>query len=309
MSSALASAEVGTTATAMVSFDENQANTLKVEALTDKDETDVIAFLSRRPLHTVFMVSLIRDNGLVSPLNRGSFYGYRNEQGTLNGVALIGSKTVIEADGNAAFEKLGRLALANPQSHLIRGEHQQIARLMSYAERDGRIPGRVSDELLLVQTSAPEGVYDECGLRTATLADIEQVVCINAEMAFGENGVNPLKVDPEGVRQRMRRRVQQGRIWVVFEKGRIVFKADVISETPEVIFLEGIYVHPDERGRGLGFRCLTELGRRLTSRDTSLSLVVNQTNTSAQRLYSKSGYTLHSHYRTVYFQPEEAKES
>jgi predicted GNAT family acetyltransferase len=89
---------------------------------------------------------------------------------------------------------------------------------------------------------------------------------------------------------------------VLAEQGRIIFKADVISETPEAIFIEGVYVNPKERGRGYGFRCLTELGRILLSQAASLCLVVNQTNKRAQALYQKAGYQLHSRYRTVYFQ-------
>ena len=51
------------------------ARTAKVSELTRRDEAEVVEFLSARPLHTVFMLGLIRDNGLLSPRNRGSFYG------------------------------------------------------------------------------------------------------------------------------------------------------------------------------------------------------------------------------------------
>src|ERR1051326_3152111 len=46
-----------------------------ISELNRRDEAEVIEFLSARPLHTVFMMGLIRDNGLLSPKNRGSFYG------------------------------------------------------------------------------------------------------------------------------------------------------------------------------------------------------------------------------------------
>ena len=41
--------------------------------LTDADRTEVLDFLGQRPMHTVAMVGFIHDNGLVSPLNRGTF--------------------------------------------------------------------------------------------------------------------------------------------------------------------------------------------------------------------------------------------
>ena len=64
--------------------------------LTDGCEAEVLAFLADRPLHTVSLTGLIEDNGLVSPLNRGAFYGCRNRQGQLEGVALIGHATLME---------------------------------------------------------------------------------------------------------------------------------------------------------------------------------------------------------------------
>src|ERR1700681_1656426 len=65
--------------------------------LSAADEAEVFEFLSARTIHTVFMASLIRDNGLVSAHNRGSFYACRDRYDRLEGVALVGHATVIEA--------------------------------------------------------------------------------------------------------------------------------------------------------------------------------------------------------------------
>src|SRR3954471_21878362 len=61
------------------------------------DIEEVRSFLNIRPVHTVVMASFIHDNGIVSELNRGMFYGYRNSEGDLEGVALIGHSTLIES--------------------------------------------------------------------------------------------------------------------------------------------------------------------------------------------------------------------
>ena len=44
--------------------------TLTVSELNETDTNEVIGFLSERPIHTVIMMGLIRDNGLVSEYNR-----------------------------------------------------------------------------------------------------------------------------------------------------------------------------------------------------------------------------------------------
>ncbi|MCA1631294.1 MAG: GNAT family N-acetyltransferase [Acidobacteria bacterium] len=175
---------------------------ISAEPLSRSDERAALAFLAERPLHTVIMASFIRDNGLKSPLNRGTFYACRDEKGRL----------------------------------------------------------------------------DE------------------------ESGVDPREVDPEGFRARTARRVGQGRTWVVISGGRLAFKAEVQSETTEVVYLEGVYVAPSERGRGFGSRCLSQLSLSLLGRAPSICLLVNERNREAHDLYRRVGFRFRCVYDTIFLQ-------
>ncbi|MFN2453393.1 MAG: GNAT family N-acetyltransferase [Pyrinomonadaceae bacterium] len=271
-----------------------------VHALTGEHEAEVFAFLAVRPIHTVFMAGMIRDNGLVSPLNRGSFYAYRDAAGQLEGVALIGHATLIEAHSDAALDALALVARNHLNIHLLRGEPPPMERVMNCFAQIGRAPRRICRELLLEQLSPVSGVQPVAGLRLATVADLEPIIEVVAAMVCAENGVNPLERDPAGFRQRALRRIALGREWVLTNNGRLIFKADVISDTPEVVFLEGVYVHPEERGKGYAWRCLSQLASILLSRTVSLCLFVNEENTKAQALYRKVGYEVRSSYQTIY---------
>ena len=44
----------------------------------EQRDAEVLKFLAQRPIHTITMMSLIHDNGIVSPFNRGTFYGCRD---------------------------------------------------------------------------------------------------------------------------------------------------------------------------------------------------------------------------------------
>src|SRR3954463_12161453 len=81
--------------------------TVSLIELTEEDRTEVLAFLAERSIHTVCMTGFIRDNGLISPYNRGTFYGCRNSEGRLEGVALIGHATLIEARTERAMREFG----------------------------------------------------------------------------------------------------------------------------------------------------------------------------------------------------------
>src|SRR6266849_1585042 len=64
----------------------NASEPCTIEEFCREEEAEVLDFLGERPLHTVFIAGLIRDNGLVSPDNRGSFYACRSRGGDLEGV-------------------------------------------------------------------------------------------------------------------------------------------------------------------------------------------------------------------------------
>jgi predicted GNAT family acetyltransferase len=301
MSSTYLTQDAGAINNRLQTINESSVNAANVEALSDKDRAEVLTFLSLRPAHTVFIAGLILDNNLVSPLNRGEFYGYRNQRGELEGVALIGQKNVIEAHSGASFASLLKLAMERPELQLVRAEEKRMRYLLKQLEQTGRTPRVVCRELLLEQTALPEGIEPVEGLRNATLDDLQDVLAINSSMIFEESGTNPLKRDLRGVSERTARRIEQGRIWLLVKDGRVIFKTDIISITPEASFLEGVYVHPEERGRGLGSRCMTGLGRILLKQSAAIALVVNQENRRALALYNKINYKLRSPYLTVYF--------
>jgi len=270
-----------------------------ISELSTADEAEVFEFLSARTIHTVFMASLIRDNGLVSPHNRGSFYSCRDPYGRLEGVALLGHATVIEARSENALASFARLARNCLNARLIRGEQETISNFWKHYANSGQEPRLVSRELLFEQ-KAPATCEHENDLRLATLSDLDKVLAVNASMALQEGGTSPMQNDPGGFRFRTARRIEQGRIWVWMQDDRLVFKADVVAETPQVTYLEGVHVHSEERRRGYGLRCLSSLSSILLGRSESICLTVNEKNKNAFKLYEKAGYQFHSHYETIY---------
>ena len=274
---------------------------LTIRPLGLAHEPEVLAFLARRPIHTVIMAGFVRDNGLVSPLNRGTFYGCRDAAGHLEGVALIGHVTITETESDEALELFAQLAQKFARAFVVVGEQHKVQRFWEFYGPAGQSMRRLCRELLMEQRS-PVAVHEPVNMRRATIADIELLLPVHAEMAFAESGVNPMVKDPIGFRQRMVHRISQGRVWVWTEHERLIFKADVISDTPEAIYLEGIYVAPEERGQGAGVRFVSQLTRTLLSGTQSICMLVNETNEAAQACYQNAGYKVRGHYDTVFLQ-------
>ena len=262
----------------------------KARELKSCHTQEVLDFLSVRPVHTVVMTSFINDNGLENPLNRGTFYGYKNAEGALEGVALIGHTTLVEARSEDALKALAHAARASEVPlHLIMSDGVNAESFWKYLGNDAQ-PRLVCEELLF-EISFPF-LVQKCDreIRTARMEELQEVAEAQAAIAFMECGVDPMTRDREGFLKRVARRIEQGRIFVVFENGEMIFKADIIAETSDVIYLEGIYVAPSHRGQGIGSACLAGLSLELLNRVQHISLLSNVSFTDAHRSYLKAGY-------------------
>ena len=276
----------------------------RIYPLEDRHKKEVLDFLAVRPLHTFIKSSWIRDNGMASDLNRGTFYGYRDLQDQLKGVALIGHITLFEAQADAALAAFARLTKSCLSAHAVLGEAHKISRFMSHYTNGGALPQFVCRDLFMEKGNS-EHLEHVPSLRPAGLEELEMVVPVHARMAFEESGVNPLDVDPGGFRARCARRIEQGRVWIAVENGALKFKADVVSDTTEAVYLEGVYVSAEHRGNGYGARCMTQLTNRLLEPGKSVCLLVNEKNKAAQACYRKAGYELRDYYKTVYLRRHE----
>lgn len=271
-----------------------------VSELTNHNQIEVLEFLSRRPIHNVGMIGFIRDNGLVSELNRGTFYACRNRDGELEGVALIGHATLMETKTDRALEAFADLARKCSRKHMIMGEQERIETFWAYYSEDAQGMRRACREHLF-QLTWPVPVHVGVpGLRLAMPGDIELLMPIHAQMAFEESGIDPRERDAAGFRERCARRIEQKRTWVWTDQGRLVFKADVVADTSDVVYLEGLWVAEEMRQSGCGLRCLSQLSRELLGQTKSICVLVNDKNRPAQALYERAGFKRIGLYDTLF---------
>ena len=270
-----------------------------VVALENSDYHEVHAFLGRRPIYAACLAGLIRDNGLESPLNRGTFYGYRSVLSQLEGVALIGHATLMETSSDNAIRAFAKTAQRCKTVHMIMCEENGIDKFWGYYAAAGQEMRRASRQLLF-ELRWPIEVSQVPNLRLATAEDLPLLIPVHAQMALGESGVDPRQQDATGFIARYARRIEQGRTWVLTEYGKLQFKAEVVAETPETTYIEGVWANPETRRQGYGHRCISQLARVLLTRSKSLCLFVNDENDSARRFYKQAGYHLRAVYDTIF---------
>jgi ribosomal protein S18 acetylase RimI-like enzyme len=183
---------------------------------------------------------------------------------------------------------------------MIMGEKERVADFWGHYEAAGREQRFACREWLFELSWPIEAREPVEGLRRATPAELDLVAPVQAQLAFLESGINPLCVDPRGFRERCLRRIQQGRTWVIIENSELIFKADVVSHTREVNYLEGIWICEERRANGMGVRIMSELLRCLLEDTKSVCLLVNETNELAMNFYRKCGFHFRATYETIF---------
>jgi Predicted acetyltransferase len=236
------------------------------------------------------MNSFICDNGIESELNRGTFYGYRNAAGHLEGVALIGHTTLLETRTDEALKAFAFVARAIDASmHLVMSGGNTAESFWNHYS--GNQAPRVTCTELLFEVAFPYPVMEcEWNVRPAAMAELEEIAEAQAAIAVMESDVDPMERDREGFLKRVARRIGQGRVFVVYENGKLLFKADIVAETDQVIYLEGIYVAPEYRGQGVGSKCLSSLTLHLLRRAKTICMLSNINYIDAHLSYLKAGY-------------------
>ena len=268
--------------------------------LTNEDTQEVLTFLKVRPVHTVVMTSFINDNGIESELNRGVFYGYRNRSGKLSGVALIGHSTLVEARDNESLHALAICARSSQTPiHLIMSSGDDANRFWNHMGMVGQ-PRLTCTEALFEAAFPFSVVKTNYQVRTATPDWLLAIAEAHAEVAFIESGVDPMLKDREGFLDRVARRIEQGRVFIVTQGDRLLFKADIIAKTDNTIYLEGVYVAPEDRGKGIGSECLASLTLKLLDRVEHISMLSNIEFPSAHRSFIKAGYRQTDHCTTLF---------
>jgi predicted GNAT family acetyltransferase len=213
---------------------------------------------------------------------------------------LIGHATLIEARTIRAMKEFALIAQSNSSVHMILGEEEDIQLFWSFYAEKGQEMRLSARELLFELKRAPENSEPVEGLRVATLEDLDLILPVQAELACAESGVNPLQIDSPGFRERCARRIQRKRVWVVIKDQCLIFKADIQAQTQDVIYLEGVYAGPTERGTGLAAKCLKHLAQTLLNRTRSICLLVNEERTGVRSFYEQANFNYRERFLSIF---------
>lgn len=152
----------------------------------------------------------------------------------------------------------------------------------------------------LMALSTPPVCAIDPTVRQVRADELDAYLVAAIDMFIGEVGIDPRIGDGgRGYRRRVAGLIAAGRAWARFERGQVVFKAEVGSQSPSVGQIQGVWVHPDWRGRGIGTAGTATLASAVVRSGRTASLYVNDFNTVARATYNRIGFTQVGTFATV----------
>jgi predicted GNAT family acetyltransferase len=158
-----------------------------------------------------------------------------------------------------------------------------------------------ADQPLMVLAGAPAVVPDPY-VRPVRPSELDQYLPAAVAMFTEEVGIDPRLGDGGvGYRARVAELVAAGRAFARFENGEVVFKAEIGALSRRVGQIQGVWVHPDRRGHGLGTAGTAAVAERLAAMGRISSLYVNGFNHVARAAYARIGFTQIGSFATILF--------
>lgn len=148
---------------------------------------------------------------------------------------------------------------------------------------------RANQPLLMID--APSAIPADPAVRRVQPEDLPRFLPAAVAMFTEELGVSPIAHDAgRGYRARVAELIGAGRAFARFDdSGQVEFKAEVGSVGGASAQIQGVWVRPDLRGRGIGTTGMAAVLRQALAMAPTASLYVNDYNESARRMYSRLG--------------------
>lgn len=257
----------------------------------------------RDPVTNVFVSARVRANGL-DPVSLGAqVWGYY-ETGQLVSACYVGANMVpVEAVPAATAAFAERARLQGRRCSSIAGQADAVrdlwSRLAPYWDR----PREIRHSQPLMAISSDPLVEPDPFVRTVRRDEVGVLLPASIAMFTEEVGISPIGGDGgASYRARVTELVITGRSFARIEDGKVIFKAEIGAVTASACQVQGVWVPPDQRNRGLaghGMAAVVAIARRTFS--PVVSLYVNDFNAPARAAYQRVGFRQVGEFMSVLF--------
>jgi len=270
--------------------------------LDDSDLSAVHRLLDRDPIVNAVVAARVAAVGSLAPERLGGHLAGVRVDGEVRAAAFVGSNLVLIGGDDSTWPALAAFVTNRPRHCTsVVGRADAVAAVWPRLAMSWGAPRAVRSEQPLLVLDQPVTGERDPDVRFAAPHQLERYLAAAAAMFAEELGVSP-HVSPgtAAFHARIRNLITERRAFASADfRGQVVFKAEIGAVSRHTAQVQGVWVRPDLRGRGIGTRGLaTVLAHALTLAPTA-SLYVNDFNVPARRMYARLGMRAHATYATV----------
>jgi predicted GNAT family acetyltransferase len=226
----------------------------------------------------------------------------RDFRGRTTGLIFYGAQLVIAADDESAIDAFGVETRKHRGLRSFVGPKHAVdgvwARVRGWHPQPVIV--RPEQPLYALVPEALSAANPEIEARLARDDEAELVAYNSGAMILGELGYDP-RANRGAFIGSVRRAIAQGLWWVWVVDGELRFQLNVGPRTSATTQLQGVWTPPAQRGQGYATLGLAAVARRLLATETTLSLYVNDFNTTGIALYERVGFTRVGTFATYLF--------
>ncbi len=278
------------------------ATTDGVRLLGPGDQHLLCPFFRDDPVTHCLVAARVAEAGLSMEALGGYLLGYQ-EGDQLRSALLVSANLVpIAVDAATAAQFAQHLSGRRRRASCIVGPQEEVSLLW-----EGLAPGwgparDMRPEQPVLVARAPSDVAPDPRVRPVRSQELEEVLPSFISMFTEEVGVSPIANGAEAAyRRRVAEIIESGASFARFEDGRLIFKAELGAVTPECCQIQGVWIHPDYRGRGMAGPAMASVIELAREHSEIVSLYVNSYNEPALRAYRSSGFREISSFASILF--------
>ncbi|MER7112764.1 GNAT family N-acetyltransferase [Streptomyces sp. NPDC000229] len=261
--------------------------------LEPSDLGAALAVLESEPVTNAFVTSRVQAAGLDPWRLGGEMWGWYAD-GQLRSLCYSGANLVpICATPEAVRAFADRARRAGRRCSSIVGPAEPTAQLWRLLEPSWGPARDVRAQQPLMVTDRPSpDVEPDPYVRRIRKDEMDVIMPACVAMFTEEVGISPMAGDGGLLYQaRVAELVGTGRSFARIEDGKVVFKAEIGAATPQACQIQGVWVAPEYRGRGLSETGMAAVLRyALADVAPVVSLYVNDYNLPARAAYRRVGF-------------------
>ncbi|QKW09494.1 GNAT family N-acetyltransferase [Streptomyces sp. NA04227] len=273
--------------------------------LEPSDLDAALVVLDRDPVANAFVTARVQVAGLDPWRLGGEMWGWY-EDGMLVSLCYAGANLVpVCATPEAIRAFADRARRAGRRCSSIVGPAEPTALLWKHLEPNWGPAREVrAHQPLMVTDRLPADIEPDPYVRRIRKDEMETIMPACVAMFTEEVGVSPLAGDGGLLYQaRVAELVGAGRSFArIDEDGKVVFKAEIGAATGKACQIQGVWVAPEHRGKGLAAPGMAAVLRyALTEVSPVVSLYVNDFNEAARATYRRTGFEEIGSFMSVLF--------